>query len=88
MKAFGFEEKHKVKTIEKNVHLKKTGLRKMRVTETSEPNDTGSKYMNKFIRKDLENPEFADHMRFCSSCGRETFRWTCCGKRTSRVKIQ
>ena len=46
------------------------------------------KYMSKFIKKDLENPEFADHKRFCRSCGRQTFRWTCCGERTSRVKMK
>jgi hypothetical protein len=67
-----------VKTIEKNVtQQKRRQMRQMLLV----------KYMNKFIKKDLENPEFADHKRFCENCGRETFRWTCCGKRTSRVKI-
>jgi hypothetical protein len=28
------------------------------------------------------------YKRFCRVCGRQTYEWECCGKRTGRVNLQ
>jgi len=37
--------------------------------------------------KDEEASGIADHKRFCRVCRRQSYRWMCCGKRTSRVNM-
>jgi hypothetical protein len=43
---------------------------------------------NLFSEKEHEDGEsLADQKRFCRKCKRQSYRWTCCGARTSRVNM-
>jgi hypothetical protein len=43
--------------------------------------------MPRYRKKEENIPVQSTYKRFCRSCGRTTFDWNCCGRRTSRLNM-